>query len=377
LNNKNISILGIAPYRFLPAINGGHKGIEQLYSNISPYVKTIVVSTKNNSDEYANNYRLIKLFSKSSLRYLNIFYYFKLKALIHKQKITHVILEHPYMGWLAFLLKQSTNVSLIVRTHNIEAIRFKTINKWWWKLLWYYEKWVYHIADKVCFVTPEDKDYSIHHFRLSENKCFIKAFGTELMEPPLIGAKQKAKLALQQQHNIPALNKIILFNGSFSYQPNLDALNHLLHVIHPLLMKNNVDGYTILICGINIPEAILHSSWDNIVIAGFVVDVNTYFLGADIFVCPITTGGGIKTKLVEALAYDDTCVSYSNSAIGIDDKVCDGKLLIAEDNNAEQLTALIQQGLRMNIHITDKFFAHYSAHGTAQNFLKTLQNTLP
>src|SRR5439155_11603316 len=102
-----------------------------------------------------------------------------------------------------------------------------------------------------------------------------------------------------------------------------------------------------------IPEAIVRSSNENVVIAGFVEDVNTYFLGADIFVCPITTGGGVKTKLIEALAYDDTCVSYSNSALGIDDKVCNGKLLIAEDNNAEQLATLIQHALHMNIHIND------------------------
>jgi UDP-N-acetylglucosamine:LPS N-acetylglucosamine transferase len=372
LNNKKINILGIAPYRFLPAVNGGHKGIEQLYRNIGKYAETIVVSTKSNSEEYAVNYRLIKLFSNSFLRYINVFYYFKLKALIREQKITHVILEHPYMGWLAFLLKQSTNVSLIVRSHNIEAIRFQTIKKWWWKALWYYEKWVYNIADKVCFVTIDDKEYAVNHFHLSENKCIIKTYGTDLSQPPPVIIKQKAKAELQHQHNIHASDKIILFNGGFSYQPNLDALYHLLNTIQPLLDKNLVSNYTILICGINIPEDILRISNDKIVIAGFVKDVNAYFLGADIFVCPITAGGGIKTKLVEALAYDDTCVSYSNSAIGIDEEVCNGKLLIAEDNNAEQFVSLIQHAMEINTHITDEFYEKYSALSSARHLLKAL-----
>jgi hypothetical protein len=377
LNNKNISILGIAPYRFLPAINGGHKGIEQLYRNIGEYTKTIVISTKSNSDEFVVNYRLIKLFSNSPLRYLNVFYFFKLKALIHEQQITHVIMEHPYMGWLGYLLKRNSNITFVVRSHNIEAVRFQTINKWWWKVLWYYEKWVYNIADKVYFVTTEDKEYALSHFHLSESKSYIKTYGTDLSRPPNISSKQKAKAALQLLHNIPASNKIILFNGGFSYKPNLEALYHLINIIYPLLNNNKVSNYTILICGMNIPEDILHISTDNIVIAGFVKDVNAYFLGADIFVCPITAGGGIKTKLVEALAYDDTCISYSNSAIGIDIEVCNGKLLIAEDNNAKQFATLIQEALKMDVHITDKFYNTYSARSAGLNLLKTLQDSLP
>jgi hypothetical protein len=54
----------------------------------------------------------------------------------------------------------------------------------------------------------------------------------------------------------------------------------------------------------------------NIIYAGFVDDISIYFKGADVFINPVSYGGGIKTKLVEALGYNLNAVSTSNGAIG-------------------------------------------------------------
>ncbi len=373
----DIRILGIAPYRFLPAVNGGHKAIEQFYRNVGSITKTIVVSTNNNDETFATNYRLIKLFTNSIFRYGNVLYFSKIKALLKQFKITHVILEHPYLGWLGAWLKKNTGITLIIHTHNIEAIRFKTINKWWWKPLWYYEKWTYQQADRVCFITAEDKDYAVNTMHLPENKCLITTFGTELHEAPSLSSKQQAKRVLQEQHHISQTNQILLFNGSFSYEPNLEALYHLLNTINPLLINKQTTNYTIIICGINIPQDVLESNFPNVIITGFVEDMNAYLLAADLFVCPVVTGGGIKTKLVEALAYDATCISYQSSAAGIDKTVCNGKLFIAEDNNAGQFVKLIQQGLQADVHIKEEFYEMYGARHIAEHLLDTLQNAVP
>ncbi len=61
--------------------------------------------------------------------------------------------------------------------------------------------------------------------------------------------------------------------------------------------------------------------------------LNLYLKGCNLFLNPVESGGGIKTKLVEALAYDLNAVSTGNGAIGVDPELCNGKLIICSDNN--------------------------------------------
>ncbi len=71
----------------------------------------------------------------------------------------------------------------------------------------------------------------------------------------------------------------------------------------------------------------------NIIFAGFVPDIETYFKAADIFLNPVQSGGGIKTKMVEAIAYGTTVIATKTGAAGIDVSVCGNKLIIIPDND--------------------------------------------
>ena len=65
------------------------------------------------------------------------------------EQIDTVIIEHPYLGWLGWMLKMSCNIQLIVHTQNIEYERFRTLGKSWWPVLKFYESFVLRQADKV------------------------------------------------------------------------------------------------------------------------------------------------------------------------------------------------------------------------------------
>jgi glycosyltransferase involved in cell wall biosynthesis len=47
----------------------------------------------------------------------------------------------------------------------------------------------------------------------------------------------------------------------------------------------------------------------------------------------VISGGGIKTKLVEALAYGLQAVSSANGAVGIDPGICNENLVICPDGD--------------------------------------------
>jgi len=362
-----VRVLSLTPYVFLPAKNGGQKNIDLFNKYLSQHVDFICATVDGNANELADCYETITLFSSSKTRYINFLNFFRIRKLILSRKVTHLLIEHPYFGWLALLLKLFTPVKLIVHSHNIEALRFKTLGKWWWRILWIYEKLVHKIADYNLFITNEDKIYSIVHYGLAEAKCLVATYGIGWNAPPLEPVKQQAKLDLKKKHNIQEDEMIALFVGAFDYKPNFDAFKVIDKSICPLLKEMHLP-FKILVCGPHLPLDATKNP--DIIIAGFVDDVNIYFRGADVFINPVTDGGGIKTKLVEALANNTNAVSTLEGAFGIDATICNGKLLLTEDHDWVKFAEKMKDSIQIKSDITPEFYQHFYWGNIAQKVAK-------
>jgi hypothetical protein len=342
MEEKKISVLGLVSYKILPAKTGGQKDISLFYKYFSRHIPLLCITTRSNDPKAAAGYKVINELSNSAIRYINIFYYFKLRSIIRRHQITHLELEHPYYGWLAVLLKWFTGIKLIVHSHNIEGTRFKSIGKWWWKGLWLYEKWVHRQADHNFFKQDEDREYAIQHFGLLPSKCLTTTYGIEWNTVLTAEEKKQARQTIQTQHGIPAHHSILLFNGAFNYLPNINGLRAIIEQIDPQLRSIAGFQYTILICGMDIPEEFTSKQYSHIIIAGFVPDISIYFKGADVFLNPVVEGGGIKTKLVEALGHNMNAVSSNNGAIGVLPSICGGKLTLTDDQLNGFAEAIVQ-----------------------------------
>jgi glycosyltransferase involved in cell wall biosynthesis len=301
----------------------------------------------------------MNILSNSTWRYINISYFFLIRKIIRQKKATHLILEHPYYGWLGILLKWSCGIRLIVHSHNLEGLRWKTLGKWWWKILWNYERLTHRRADYNFFIHDQDKQYAIDHFRLLPGKCLTMTYGIDRRQIPPAPEIQLAQEEVRARHRIPAGKKILLFNGAFQYAPNLDGLKRIVDTINPLLQKKDDFNYVMIICGINIPEQFSAVSYPDIVIAGFVEDISLYFKGADVFINPINEGGGIKTKLVEALGNNLNAVSTENGAVGIDPAWCNHKLQVCGNEDWPSFAAQIVQACSYTGDIPDTFYEHF------------------
>jgi len=341
---------------------GGQKGIALFYSFFSKKVPLTLVSTKNNAAPVNLQAEFIALLSNSAIRYINPLLFFYIKKIIKERQSTHLLIEHPYLGWLGWLIKKICGVQFIVHSHNIESIRFKSTGKWWWKILWYYERWSHQNADINFFITDEDRIYAIQHFSLNEKCCHTITYGFDLQNPPTKEDKKIAKEILIRKYNIPTPNTIILFNGTLDYKPNQNALDNILNQINPLLDRNNQFKYTILICGKNLPESYQNLQAfenKNIKYAGFVDDISLYFKGSDIFINPLTDGGGIKTKLVEALGYNLYCVSTMNGAIGVPEKITNCRMHVVRDNDWDNFSEAIILADHENTSINQEFYTYF------------------
>jgi polysaccharide biosynthesis protein PslH len=353
-----MNIISLVSYSFLPAKSGGQKGIALFYKYFSRYHSVTIISTIKNDPAFVQGYELRNILPDSRLRYINPFIYFKIRQCIREKKATHFILEHPYYGWLGILLKKFCAVRLVVHSHNIESIRWKGLGKWWWRILWQYEKMTHRLADYNFFIQDTDRNYAIAAFGLDPAKCLTVSFGTEIPSPPSPEAQLSARKSLSQFLQVSESTPLLLFNGAFSYQPNREALENILYQINPRLQKSGF-SYLLLIAGLDIPEQFRNDHYPSVRILGFVDNLELYLTGCQVFLNPVISGGGIKTKLVEALAYDLNVVSTASGAVGIDPELCNRKLKICTDNDWNSFAGAVGELLEKKDMMPPTFYNHF------------------
>jgi glycosyltransferase involved in cell wall biosynthesis len=366
-------ILALIPYKVFPAIMGGQKGIALFYKYLAKELSLTVLTTAQN--EPKENYPVYNVLSNSQLRYVNPMIFFAVKKYAKQSDATHVLFEHPYFAWLIVLVKWFTSYGIIVHSHNIESQRFKSVGKSWWKILWYYERLAYRMADQVWFKTNEDKTYAIENYELSSSKCIVIPYGIEQDQLPHQEEIVIAKKLVQEKHQLDPSEKIILFNGTLNYKPNLDALNHILKDVNPIL-NQCLSNYRILICGKNLPadmNSLKEFYAQHIVYAGFVDDIDLYFKACDLFINPLLDGGGIKTKLVEALGFGKKAVSTVNGAIGVKEACTQGRLKIGADGDWGQFAAQLIEHINTPVLQNNQlFYSTFSWKNIAEKAAKGL-----
>ena len=353
-------ILAIAPYPYLPYHSGGQKFIAQFFEYLGKEIDLTVISVAENDFALAKNYKTIPLLKKSFSRYYDRSLIHKITALVKGNGFDTLIIEHPYLSWLAFAIRKRTGINVIIHTHNIEYQRFKSTGKWWWPILKRYEKKSFQKADGLFFIAPEDKEFAITQWHIPAEKCFDLPFGIEISSNPT--DKDQCKEVVSTKHNIKSEEKILLFAGALNYRPNLDAVKIILDKINPLLLQQPSFRYKIIICGKGLPEEmneLKKYSDKNIIYAGFISDIATYYKAADIFVNPVLSGGGVKTKIVEAIAYGTTVISTETGAAGMVKDVCGEKLQIVADDSWESFERKIIENKSIKNQTPQEYYNYY------------------
>lgn len=354
---------------------GGQKGIALFYKYLSKVADLQVLTTRKN--EPRESYKVHNVLPNHFSRYIHPKVFFLLKSLAKKQGATHILFEHPYYAWLILLCKWFTSYSLIVHSHNIESERFKSVGKWWWRILWHYERLAYRVADYVWFKTNEDRQYAIQTYKLSISKTAVIPYGIEQEKLPSQEDIIEAKNTICTKHSIEPHEIIMLFNGTLNYKPNLDALNHILQDILPRL-KQSTQKFRILICGKNLPaemDELKAYTSQGVCYAGFVDDIDIYFKACDIFLNPLLDGGGIKTKLVEALGFGKQAVSTVNGAIGVDATCTQGRLKVVPDGDWQSFAQAVLNSMDANVQNDNQdFYRVFSWRHIASNAIHELKN---
>jgi glycosyltransferase involved in cell wall biosynthesis len=159
------------------------------------------------------------------------------------------------------------------------------------------------------------------------------------------------------------------------YLPNLDAIKIIIGEITPVLKLMNLD-YRILICGNRLPkewEDVLLTT-NNIIYLGYVDSISPYLYGADCFINPVTLGGGIKTKLIDALSHNLTSISTNSGAQGINPGMTQKKLILVNDLDwVEFAKVMAELDMKDEIQTPDAFYKHFNWNTIVKKALLYLQ----
>jgi glycosyltransferase involved in cell wall biosynthesis len=167
-----------------------------------------------------------------------------------------------------------------------------------------------------------DRDYLRRSFQL-DNVAILPNCAVAPPEPPAPCAEETLSLV-----------------GLYSYEPNLVAAERLITHIWPVI-KRRARGRALLIVGKDqdmIPS--FHRRPEGVEFLGFVEDLKALYRRTRVVVCTVSSGGGTRTKILEAAAHGRPIVSTSIGAEGLE--LQSGSEILLRDDPAEFAAACVQ-----------------------------------
>jgi polysaccharide biosynthesis protein PslH len=129
----------------------------------------------------------------------------------------------------------------------------------------------------------------------------------------------------------------MVFSGNMDFPPNYEAALWFLDRVFPLVLSRRPDA-TFVIAGANPIQALKDRASKNVVLTGFVEDLNREIASSEIFVAPLVSGGGFKNKVAEAIINRTSVVSTSIGVEFFSSKI--RELLATADSPAAMADAI-------------------------------------
>lgn len=125
----------------------------------------------------------------------------------------------------------------------------------------------------------------------------------------------------------------LLFIGNYNHPPNVDAVLWLCREVMPAVWQS-LPEVKLTLLGSNPPQEVRALASDRVNVAGYVRDVEPYFLQSRVFVAPLRFGAGMKGKIGQALEYALPVVTTAVGAEGIGLRDGENASIVAVDPQA-------------------------------------------
>ena len=200
---------------------------------------------------------------------------------------------------------------ILLVQHNIEYERIKNqvpeLTQKNYYTLKHLEVAMCRLADNIVAVSENDRQKMISD-DIAAGKIHTIPHGVDLQS-----FRNSSPIDIRLKYGIPTEDKVLVYHGTYSYPPNLEAMEVMAKEILPRLEQLGIK-VSVLAIGSKAPDFPLH---EKIHFAGSVDDLSTVLPAADLAVVPLQDGGGTRMKILDYFAAGVPVISTSKGIEGI------------------------------------------------------------
>jgi polysaccharide biosynthesis protein PslH len=183
-----------------------------------------------------------------------------------------------------------------------------------------YQRRAWRRCDLLQVFTPKDADAVRRLAPELGGRVRVTPFGVDLPPRPSAAEEDPDRL---------------LFVGNFTHPPNVDAAVHLVRDVLPRL-RRRVSSVRVELVGADAPREVRALASSDVDVLGQVERMEPHFARAAVVVAPVRTGGGMRMKVLEAMAYGKPVVTSSR---GVEGLTLEGAAVPAEVADGADATA--------------------------------------
>jgi glycosyltransferase involved in cell wall biosynthesis len=161
-----------------------------------------------------------------------------------------------------------------------------------YKRLMKYERHVFPYFNHKTIITGVDRDLILHP---NKQEIVVVPNGVDFEVFNPIESEKKYDL---------------IFTGNMSYLPNVFAAEYIVNEILPQLITKR-PNIRIALCGATPSPRVQQLQNENVLVTGWVENIQEYYAKSRIFIAPMELGTGLQNKLLEAMAMKIPCITSS------------------------------------------------------------------
>jgi len=236
----------------------------------------------------------------------------KLIQLLSENKYDIIQLETLWVVPYLQAIRKHSKAKVVLRSQNIEYLIWEKladdtanpIKKWYLNLLAKrlkkYEYEVLNKFDGIAAIT----DLDVKHY---------EKMGASI---PLIHIPFGIDVEKYREDKSQVEYSSLFHIGAMDWRPNEDAIKWFLDSVWNKIYQNHA-AVKLYLAGRNMPTWLQELKQPNVVIEGEVADSKKFMNSKAIMIVPLTSGGGMRVKIIEGMALGKTIVSTAIGAEGI------------------------------------------------------------
>lgn len=257
-----------------------------------------------------------------------------IEELLQKEKFDIVICESIFVAPYIPVIRRLSNAKIMLRSHNLEF-------SIWHRLAKSHPAGLKKTYLKI--LTRQLRDYEVD--LLFEIDGIIAINADELKHYRRLGFKGKGltiPFGVNPSEYIPTDKfeaNSVFHLGSMDWKPNEEGIEWFLDKVWPLVIEKN-PKLKLYLAGRHMPRWLTDLKMKGVKVIGEVEDAKEFMSSKNIMIVPLMSGGGMRVKIIEALALQKPVVSTPLGAKGV--AVKNGKSVVLVRQPVDFANAILE-----------------------------------